>query len=58
MEQCLLVTVVGTAMARLVGATYRITLPETGIGIDLPAECAYHLDGTPREAFQPAVPWT
>ncbi len=48
-------TVVGTAMAGLVGATVRIMLPRTGIGINLPAERLYHVNGTPREAFLPKV---
>ncbi len=48
-------TVVGTAMAGLVGATTRIALPKTNVGINLPNERLYHVDGTPREAFRPAV---
>ncbi len=48
-------TVVGTAMAGLVGATFRIVLPRTGIGLNLPAERLYHINGTPREAFLPKV---
>jgi C-terminal processing protease CtpA/Prc len=48
-------TVIGTSMAGLAGATYRVTLPHTGIGINVPAERLYHVDGTPREAFQPRI---
>ncbi len=48
-------TVVGTAMAGLVGATFRIVLPHTGIGLNLPAERLYHINGTPREAFLPKI---
>jgi C-terminal processing protease CtpA/Prc len=48
-------TVVGTAMAGLVGATMRVMLPRTGIGINVPTERLYHVSGTPREEFQPAV---
>lgn len=48
-------TVVGTQMAGLVGATTRIVLPRTGIGINLPFERLFHVNGTPREAFQPTV---
>ncbi len=48
-------TIVGTAMAGLVGATMRLTLPRTGIGINLPSERLYHVDGKPREGFQPRV---
>ncbi len=48
-------TVVGTSMAGLAGATYRVSLPHTGIGMNVPAERLYHVDGTPREAFRPKV---
>jgi C-terminal processing protease CtpA/Prc len=48
-------TIVGTAMAGLLGATYHVTLPNTGIGVNIPAERLYHVDGRPREAFRPAV---
>lgn len=48
-------TVVGTAMAGLVGATTQIVLPRTGIGINLPYERLFHVNGTPREAYQPTV---
>jgi C-terminal processing protease CtpA/Prc len=48
-------TVIGTSMAGLLGATYSITLPRTGIAMNLPAERLYHVNGTPREAFQPKV---
>jgi carboxyl-terminal processing protease len=47
--------VVGTPMAGLVGATNQILLPLTKIGINMPAERLYHVNGTPREAFQPSV---
>jgi carboxyl-terminal processing protease len=48
-------TVIGTAMAGLVGATMRVMLPRTGIGINVPTERLHHVNGTPREEFQPAV---
>jgi C-terminal processing protease CtpA/Prc len=48
-------TVAGTPMAGLVGATSHITLPHTGIGINIPTERLYHVNGTPREAYVPAV---
>jgi carboxyl-terminal processing protease len=48
-------TVVGTAMAGLLGATDHVVLPHTGIGMNLPTERLYHVDGRPRESFQPAV---
>lgn len=47
--------VVGTEMARLVGATYTITLPITGIRVNVPAERLQHVNGTPREEFRPAA---
>jgi carboxyl-terminal processing protease len=47
--------VVGTAMAGLLGATEHYVLPQTGIGLNLPTERLYHVNGTPREAFRPKV---
>ncbi len=49
-------TVIGTPMAGLLGATYHVTLPKTGIGVNVPAERLYHVRGTPREEFRPEVP--
>jgi len=48
-------TVIGTPMAGLLGATTRLTLPRTGIGINIPSEKLYHVNGTPREDFRPKV---
>jgi len=48
-------TVVGTPMAGLLGATTQIVLPGTGIRINVPFERLYHVNGTPRENFEPAV---
>lgn len=48
-------TIVGTEMARLVGATSGIRLPNTGIGLTFPTEKLFHIDGSPRENFMPAV---
>jgi len=47
--------VVGTEMARLVGATYTIPLPATGIRANVPAERLQHVNGQPREQFRPAA---
>jgi carboxyl-terminal processing protease len=47
--------VVGTPMAGLQGATSSITLPRTGIGINIPEEQLYHVNGTPREQYQPSI---
>jgi C-terminal processing protease CtpA/Prc len=48
-------TVVGTAMAGLLGATNQIMLPRTRIGLNLPVERLYHVEGAPREVFSPKV---
>lgn len=48
-------TVVGTPMAGLRGATYTLTLPNTGISANVPGELLFHVDGTPREDFLPPV---
>jgi carboxyl-terminal processing protease len=48
-------SIVGTPMAGLVGATVQIMLPRTRIGINVPAERLYHVNGTPREQFRPSV---
>ena len=48
-------TIVGTEMARLVGATSSIKLPNTGIGVNFPTEKLFHVNGTPRESFVPPV---
>jgi carboxyl-terminal processing protease len=48
-------TVIGGPMAQLLGATYRIELPNSKIGVSLPAERLYHVNGSPREAFRPKV---
>jgi C-terminal processing protease CtpA/Prc len=48
-------TVIGTPMAGLLGATYHVTLPKTGIGLNVPAERLFHVRGTPREEFRPTV---
>ena len=48
-------TVVGTPMAGLAGAVSVVRLPNTGVGVRLPTERLFHVDGTPREAFVPPV---
>jgi C-terminal processing protease CtpA/Prc len=48
-------TVVGTEMARLIGATSGIRLPNTGIGATFPTEKLFHINGSPRENFVPPV---
>lgn len=49
-------TVVGTRMAQLLGATESMSLPNTRFQVRVPTEKLYHVDGTPREAFQPQSP--
>lgn len=48
-------TVVGTPMARLLGAISGRELPNTRLVIRVPTERLTHVDGTPREAFVPPV---
>jgi C-terminal processing protease CtpA/Prc len=47
--------VVGTPMAGLLGATYRFELPHSRIGVNVPVEQLFHVDGTPRERFVPPI---
>ena len=48
-------TVVGTRMAGLGAAIGRVTLEHTGIAVQISTEPVYHLNGSPREEFVPAV---
>jgi C-terminal processing protease CtpA/Prc len=48
-------TIIGTKMAGLNGAVYSFTMPNTGIGFSFPAEKLFHVNGTPRENFKPAI---
>ncbi|MDP1831195.1 MAG: S41 family peptidase [Geothrix sp.] len=48
--------VIGTPMARMLGALGEIKLPASGIVVRIPTEKLYHVDGTPREAFVPRPP--
>jgi carboxyl-terminal processing protease len=50
--------IIGTNMARLVGAKYDFRLPNTGIGISYSAEKLFHINGTPRENYTPDIPVT
>ena len=45
--------IIGTTMARLNGANYTYTLPNTKINCSFPVERLYHINGTPREQFVP-----
>jgi carboxyl-terminal processing protease len=48
-------TIVGTQMAGLNGGVFNLELPETKIGIAYPGERLNHINGTPRETFNPSV---
>jgi len=48
-------TIIGTKMAGLNGAVYSFAMPNTGIGFSFPAEKLFHVNGTPRENFRPAM---
>ncbi|MCD8482575.1 MAG: S41 family peptidase [Verrucomicrobia bacterium] len=46
-------TVIGSAMAQLLGAVYTERLPDSGIEFNIPGEKLFHINGSPREAFRP-----
>lgn len=48
-------TLVGTRMAGLRGEPREVKLPRSGIRVRFPAQRAFHVDGTPREALRPAI---
>jgi len=48
-------TVIGTTMARLNGSVESFRMPNTKIGFNIPTERLYHINGTPRELYKPAV---
>jgi C-terminal processing protease CtpA/Prc len=48
-------TVIGTQMARLNGAVEDFQLPNTKIGVNITTERLYHVNGMPRELFNPVV---
>lgn len=47
--------VIGTEMAKLLGAIRCEVLPETKLSICFPFEKLYHVNGTPREQFIPEI---
>ncbi|HEY0058828.1 MAG TPA: S41 family peptidase [Flavisolibacter sp.] len=47
--------ITGTEMARLNGAVYSFRMPHTNIGFTFPGEKLFHVNGTPREEFQPSL---
>jgi carboxyl-terminal processing protease len=48
-------TVIGTELARLNGAVDGFEMPNTRIGFNIATERLYHINGTPRELFKPAI---
>ncbi|WP_445452444.1 S41 family peptidase [Flavobacterium sp. 25HG05S-40] len=48
--------VIGTEMAKLLGAIEGFTMTETKIGFQIPTERLYHINGMPRENFKPKIP--
>lgn len=48
-------TIVGSRMAGLAGATEKLVLPHSRIGVYLPVDALFHVRGTPREDFVPQV---
>lgn len=48
-------TIVGTQMARLNGAIDGFELPNSKIGVNIAIERLYHVNGTPREFFNPTL---
>jgi C-terminal processing protease CtpA/Prc len=47
--------IIGTEMAKLLGAVDRFTMSETKIGFQFPTERLYHINGTPREKYKPTI---
>lgn len=47
--------IIGTNMARLVGAVYSYEMPNTKIRFSFPAERLYHVNGLPREEYTPQI---
>ena len=47
--------VVGTRMAGLAGATERLALPHSRLGVYIATEALFHVGGTPREEYVPPV---
>lgn len=48
-------TVIGTELARLNGAVESFRMPNTKIGFNIATERLYHINGTPRESYQPTI---
>lgn len=47
--------IIGTEMAKLIGAINGFTMSKTNIGFQIPTERLYHINGTPREKYKPTI---
>lgn len=47
--------IIGTEMAKLLGAINGFVMTETKIGFQIPTERLYHINGTPREKYKPTI---
>jgi len=47
--------IIGTEMAKLLGAINEFAMTETQIGFQIPTERLYHINGTPREKYKPTI---
>jgi carboxyl-terminal processing protease len=47
--------IIGTEMARLMGAVYTFELPNTKLRFSIPIERLYHINGLPRENYIPGL---
>ena len=47
--------IIGTEMAKLLGAINGFVMSETKIGFQIPTERLYHINGTPREKYKPKI---
>lgn len=48
-------TIMGTRLARLNGAVDGSEMPNTKIGFNFPTERLYHINGRPREEYEPTI---
>jgi C-terminal processing protease CtpA/Prc len=48
-------TIIGTELARLNGAVDGFDMPNTKIGVNIATERLYHINGMPRELFEPTL---
>ena len=47
--------IIGTEMAKLLGAINGFVMTETQIGFQIPTERLYHINGIPREKYKPTI---